>query len=157
MSVLNAKEKGLLFRNRKGKRKRVQRQKSKRNFCCCRMASGGWERPPFYRTRSSTRREGEKTSECLVRMCTVLFQHVLGWCQSTNCMNTPYGTTHHRVLRGQSRLKKAIMAGPQSSENNSFFLSTTHMWGQLQENLQPGALYSCKWKNQTIRTQKIHQ
>ena len=29
-------------------------------------------------TRSSTRREEEKTSEGLVRMCVVLFQHALG-------------------------------------------------------------------------------
>ena len=54
---------------------------------------------------------------------------------------------HHRVSRGQSRLKEAVMAGPRSPENTRFlsssfffffffffFLSPTHVRGQLQEN-----------------------
>ena len=50
---------------------------------------------------------------------------------------------HHRVSRGQSRLKEAVMAGPRSPENTGFFvvvfvvvvfLSLTHVRGQLQEN-----------------------
>ena len=49
-------------------------------------------------TRSSTRTGGEKTSERLVRMCSVLFQRVLGWCHRTNCMNTPYRTTCRRFF-----------------------------------------------------------
>ena len=49
MSVRNAKEKGCL-ENVKERESEVgvQRQKSKWNFCCCRMASGGWEWPGSY-------------------------------------------------------------------------------------------------------------
>ena len=65
---------------------------------------------------------------------------------------------HHRVSRGQSRLKEAVMAGPRSPENTSyFFLSPTHLRGQLQENPHPGAFRRCKRKNGTVRRQKIHR
>ena len=53
---------------------------------------------------------------------------------------------HHQVSRGQSRLKEAIMAGPRSPKNTGFFLSPTHLRGQLQENPHPGAFRRCKRK-----------
>ena len=49
-------------------------------------------------TRNSTRRGEEETSERLVRMCAVPFQHVPEWCQRTSCVNTPYGTTCRGVF-----------------------------------------------------------
>ena len=71
---------------------------------------------------------------------------------------------HHRVSRGQSRLKEAVMAGPRSPENTVFFFvfffffsEPTHMRRQLQENPHPGAFRKCERKNRTVGTQKIHR
>ena len=106
MSVRNAKEKGLLYRKCTEKKKKKKKKKKEREresevrvqrvnetFVVAEWRQEGGSGQGSTGTRSSTRRGEKETSERLVRMCAVPFQRVPEWCQRTNCVNTPYGTT----------------------------------------------------------------